>query len=63
MPWFTHEAAVITPEEIDSLTLRLLDEARARIKRDLRRVLLLLGKRGVPAVGATDWIKCGFNGQ
>lgn len=41
MPWFKHEAAVITPQEIEALSLRLIEEARQRIKPDLKRVLLL----------------------
>lgn len=41
MPWFWHEADEILREEVDALTLRLLEEARSRMKKDLRRVLLL----------------------
>jgi nickel-dependent lactate racemase len=41
MPWFTRESSPIPPKEIETLALRLLDEARARIRPDLRRVLLL----------------------
>ncbi len=41
MPWFKHEAAVITPQEIEALSLRLIEESRQRIKKDLKRVLLL----------------------
>ena len=41
MPWFTEEADVITPEQVDALALRLLDEARTRLGTPIRRVLLL----------------------
>jgi nickel-dependent lactate racemase len=41
MPWFTEEADVITPEQVDALALRLLDEARPRLGTPIRRVLLL----------------------
>jgi nickel-dependent lactate racemase len=41
MPWFWREADELSREEIDSLALRLIDEARSRINKDLRRVLLL----------------------
>jgi nickel-dependent lactate racemase len=41
MPWFWREADELWREEVDALALRLLEEARSRIKRDLRRVLLL----------------------
>jgi nickel-dependent lactate racemase len=41
MPWFWSEADALSNEQIDELSLRLLDETRSRIKRDLRRVLLL----------------------
>lgn len=41
MPWFTYEASSIAREEIDELCQRLLDEARARLQCDFRRVLLL----------------------
>jgi nickel-dependent lactate racemase len=41
MPWFTEEADVITPQQVDALALRLLDEARTRLGAPIRRVLLL----------------------
>jgi nickel-dependent lactate racemase len=41
MPWFSEEAAVITPAQVDALALRLLDEARTRFGAPLKRVLLL----------------------
>ena len=41
MPWFSEEAAVITPAQVDALALRLLDEARTRSARRSNRVLLL----------------------
>ncbi|HEV3272075.1 MAG TPA: lactate racemase domain-containing protein [Candidatus Methylacidiphilales bacterium] len=41
MPWFTLQAESIPRVEIEIACARLLDEARARIRRDLRRVLLL----------------------
>jgi nickel-dependent lactate racemase len=41
MPWFTKEADEISREEIDALALRLVDEARTRFGRPLKRVLLL----------------------
>ena len=41
MPWFQVEGEALTEAEIRGAVTRLLDEARKRIKRDLRRVLLL----------------------
>ena len=41
MPWFWREAEELSRSEVDELALRLLAEARARLKKDLRRVLLL----------------------
>jgi nickel-dependent lactate racemase len=41
MPWFSYEAAEITPSQIEAAVARLLDEARRRLNRDLKRVLLL----------------------
>lgn len=41
MPWFWREADELSREEVDGLALRLLEEARSRFKKDLRRVLLL----------------------
>ena len=41
MPWFWREAEELSREEVDALALRLLEEARSRIKKDLRKVLLL----------------------
>jgi nickel-dependent lactate racemase len=41
MPWFHHEASLITRAEIEAMCQRLLDEGRSRLGCDLRRVLLL----------------------
>jgi nickel-dependent lactate racemase len=41
MPWFQVESEALTEQEIRGAVARLLEEARKRIKRDLRRVLLL----------------------
>src|SRR6201986_3364436 len=41
MPWFQVEGEALTEADIRGAVPRLLDEARTRIKRDLRRVLLL----------------------
>lgn len=41
MPWFHHEAPAISRPEVETLCARLIDEARKRINRDLKRVLLL----------------------
>ncbi len=41
MPWFSLQADSIPRAEIEQACQRLLDEARTRIKKDLRRVLLL----------------------
>jgi len=41
MPWFSVESAALTDQQIQDAVLRLLEEARTRIKRDLKRVLLL----------------------
>ena len=41
MPWFSLQSDSIPRPEIEAACARLLDEARTRIKRDLRRVLLL----------------------
>src|SRR6202453_5172795 len=41
MPWFTLQAESIPRAEIEAACQRLLDEARTRIARDFRRVLLL----------------------
>jgi nickel-dependent lactate racemase len=41
MPWFQVEGEALTEAEIRGAVTRLLEEARKRIKRDLRRVLLL----------------------
>ncbi len=41
MPWFTVESSALTDDQIQAAVLRLLEEARTRIKRDLKRVLLL----------------------
>src|ERR1700760_4267044 len=41
MPWFSLQGESIARAEIEQACARLLDEARTRIKKDLRRVLLL----------------------
>ena len=41
MPWFWREADKLSRADVDALALRLLDEARGRIGKELRRVLLL----------------------
>jgi len=41
MPWFMHEADEISRQDIDALALRLVEEARTRFGRPLKRVLLL----------------------
>jgi nickel-dependent lactate racemase len=41
MPWFQVEGEALTEEDIRGAATRLLEEARKRIKRDLKRVLLL----------------------
>lgn len=41
MPWFEVEGEALTEEQIRGAVARLLEEARKRIKRDLKRVLLL----------------------
>lgn len=41
MPWFHVEAPALTPEQIAAAVDRLLAEARTRLHRDLKRVLLL----------------------
>jgi nickel-dependent lactate racemase len=41
MPWFHCEADLISRREVESICIRLLDEARMRLSCDFRRVLLL----------------------
>ena len=41
MPWFSVQAPEVSPEQIEAAVDRLLAEARTRISRDLKRVLLL----------------------
>ncbi|MBS1813395.1 MAG: DUF2088 domain-containing protein [Acidobacteria bacterium] len=41
MPWFAVEGEALTQEQIQGAVDRLLDEARKRINKDLKRVLLL----------------------
>jgi nickel-dependent lactate racemase len=41
MPWLQVEGDALTEEQIRGAVTRLLEEARTRVKRDLRRVLLL----------------------
>src|ERR1700730_16334045 len=41
MPWFTVEGEALTREQILACVERLLDEARTRLKREPKRVLLL----------------------
>lgn len=59
MPWFTHEAPFIPEEEIHAQAMRLLEEARERIKSDLKRVLLLppdLTRAHSGAGKVTEWL-------
>jgi nickel-dependent lactate racemase len=41
MPWFSEQAASLPRARVEELVDRLLDEARSRITKDFRRVLLL----------------------
>ena len=41
MPWYHCEAELISRKEVESICVRLLDEARLRLGCDFRRVLLL----------------------
>src|SRR4029077_8581320 len=41
MPWFWREAEELSCNEVDELAHRLLEEARSRIRKELRTVLLL----------------------
>ncbi len=41
MPWFWREADELSRAEVDALALRLVDDARDRVGKELRRVLLL----------------------
>jgi nickel-dependent lactate racemase len=41
VPWFWREADELSRAEVDELALRLLSEARSRLKKNLRKVLLL----------------------
>src|ERR1700748_111237 len=41
MPWFQVEGEALTEEDIRGAVTRLLEEARKRIKKDLKQVLLL----------------------
>ena len=41
MPWFTLQEEHITPQQISECCLRLLEEAKSRFGRPLKRVLLL----------------------
>jgi nickel-dependent lactate racemase len=41
MPWFSQEADELSRQEVDALALRLLEESRSRMRKDLRKVLLL----------------------
>jgi nickel-dependent lactate racemase len=41
VPWFWRESEELSRAEINALALRLLTEARSRLKKDFRRVLLL----------------------
>jgi hypothetical protein len=52
VPWFWREADELSRAEIDELTLRLLSEARSRLNKDLRRVLLLPPTLPAPTVAA-----------
>ena len=41
MPWFKVEAAHVSDTQIEEAVTRLISEARTRINKDLKRVLLL----------------------
>ena len=41
MPWFSVTAPEVSPQQIDDCCRRLIAEARTRLGRDLKRVLLL----------------------
>jgi nickel-dependent lactate racemase len=41
VPWFWREADELSRAEVDELALQLLSEARSRVNKDLRKVLLL----------------------
>lgn len=41
MPWFSSKDKILSPEDVKTLTLRAAEEARLRICRDPKRVLLL----------------------
>jgi nickel-dependent lactate racemase len=41
MPWFSVESSALTEQQIRDAVTRLLEEARTRIRRELKRVLLL----------------------
>jgi nickel-dependent lactate racemase len=59
MPWFELEADSLSEAEIRAAALRLIDEARQRIHKDLRRVLLLppdLTRAHSGAGKVTEWI-------
>jgi len=59
MPWFELEADSLSEAEIQAAALRLIDEARQRIHKDLRRVLLLppdLTRAHSGAGKVTEWI-------
>ncbi len=59
MPWFKIEAPHISDEQIKATVDRLLDEARTRIHKDLKRVLLLppdLTRAHSGAGKITEWL-------
>ena len=59
MPWFKIEAPHISDEQIKAAVDRLLDEARTRIHKDLKRVLLLppdLTRAHSGAGKITEWL-------
>ncbi|MCX7712157.1 MAG: lactate racemase domain-containing protein [Chthoniobacterales bacterium] len=63
MPWFYVEKEEITDKELQSLTLRILDEARERMGGEFRRVLLLppdLTRAHSGAGRITQWLYFAF---
>ncbi len=65
MPWFAVEGDALTEEQIRGAVTRLLEEARQRVKRDLKRVLLLppdLTRMHSGAGRITEWLYEGLAG-
>ncbi|MGF1679363.1 MAG: lactate racemase domain-containing protein [Candidatus Methylacidiphilales bacterium] len=59
MPWYHHESPSLSPEIIHEAAVRLLDEARARLGCELKRVLLLppdLTRAHSGSGKVTEWI-------